>query len=81
MQVAINNTIYTQARMYAEQKGQNLNAMIERYLLLFIQQNNETTKKNIPDVVASLLGAGKAIEEDDLNGRKAYRRYLAEKYK
>ena len=61
MQVAISNNIYTQAQMYAERKGQDLSAMIERYLLLYIQRNNEAAKDEIPDVVASLLGAGKAI--------------------
>ena len=80
MQVAISNNIYTQAQMYAERKGQDLSAMIERYLLLYIQRNNEAAKDEIPDVVASLLGAGKAIEDDDLNGRKAYPRTLEEKY-
>lgn len=80
MQVAISNNIYTQAQMYAERKGQDLSAMIERYLLLYIQRNNEAAKDEIPDVVASLLGAGKAIEDDDLNGRKAYHQYLEEKY-
>ena len=80
MQVAISNNIYTQAQMYAERKGQDLSAMIERYLSLYIQRNNEAAKDEIPDVVASLLGAGKAIEDDDLNGRKAYHRYLEEKY-
>lgn len=80
MQVAISNNIYTQAQMYAERKGQDLSALIERYLLMFIQRNKAAAKEEIPDVVASLLGAGKAIENDDLNGRKAYHRYLEGKY-
>ena len=51
MQVAISNNIYTQAQMYAERKGQDLSAMIERYLLLYIQRNNEAAKDEILDEV------------------------------
>ena len=80
MQVAINNTIYNQAQVFARQKGQDISSMLERYLLLFIQRNNDSAKETVPDVVAGLLGAGKKIEDDDINGRQAYTRYLEEKY-
>ena len=80
MQVAIDSYIYSQAQAYAEQKGQDLNALIERYLLLLISRDHEASQDAVPDVIANLLGAGKPLEEDDINGRKAYMRYLEEKH-
>lgn len=38
-------------------------------------------KDGIPDIVLRLLGAGSEIDNEDLNGRKSYNRYLKEKYK
>ena len=34
----------------------------------------------IPTIVFSLLGAGAPLDEDDINGRKAYYAYLEKKY-
>ena len=34
----------------------------------------------VPDIVLSLLGTGDAVEEDDLNGRKAYYGHLEKKH-
>ena len=45
-----------------------------------IETSQELDKKQIPDVVLSLLGAGEPIDNDDINGRKAYQNYLSEKY-
>lgn len=39
-----------------------------------------TDKEAVPDIVLSLLGAGLAVADDDLNARKAYNEYLEEKY-
>lgn len=38
-------------------------------------------KDDIPDIVLRLLGAGSEIDNEDLNGRESYNRYLKEKYK
>ena len=34
----------------------------------------------MPDIVLSLLGAGAPLNDDDINGRKAYYAYLEKKY-
>lgn len=39
-----------------------------------------SSEHEIPDVILSLLGAAEPIDDDDLNGRKAYYQYLEEKY-
>lgn len=36
---------------------------------------------DIPDIVLRLLGAGSEVDNDDLDGRESYNRYLKEKYK
>lgn len=80
MEVSINANIYRQAQAYAQQKGLNLSKVIEDFLLHFIGKS-EKAEHPVPDVVLSLLGAGTPVDEDDLNGRKAYHEYLEEKYK
>jgi len=81
MNVAINNNIYRQASDYAQSQGLNLSEVIENFLLRFIGKSNATsTEKEVPDVVLSLLGAGEAVAEKDLNARKAYNDYLEKKY-
>lgn len=37
-------------------------------------------ENQIPEIILSLLGAAEPIDDDDLNGRKAYYQYLEEKY-
>ncbi len=82
MQVVIDGNIYSQAQAYAQQNGQNLNKLIENFLLLFIQRSNRAASEEpVPDVVASLLGAGLPLDAEDINGREAYSQYLEEKYK
>lgn len=81
MEIVINRNIYQQAQTYAQQQGLNLTTVIEDFLVRFIGKSQETADENIPDVVLSLLGAGEAVDDDDLNARKAYYQYLEEKYK
>ncbi len=81
MELAINRNIYRQAQAYAQQQGLNLTAVIENFLVRFIGKSQEDANENIPDVVLSLLGAGEAVDAEDLNGREAYYQYLEEKYK
>ena len=80
MKVAINSKLYQQAPVYAQKKGLNLTAVIESFLLRFID-NSKTDEQPVPDVVLSLLGAGEPVANDDLNAREAYNEYLDEKYK
>ncbi len=39
-----------------------------------------TSDQPIPDAVRRLLGAGLPLDDDDLNGRKAYHQHLEEKH-
>ena len=80
MKVAINSKLYQQVSVYAQKKGLNLTAVIESFLLRFID-NSKTDEQPVPDVVLSLLGAGEPVANDDLNAREAYNEYLDEKYK
>jgi hypothetical protein len=74
--IKLNKQLVEEATAYARRKGQSLSSMLEDYL------SRITRKKEIdvPDIVLSLLGAGESIEDDDINGRKAYYKYLNEKY-
>ena len=80
MKVAINSKLYQQASVYAQKKGLNLTAVIESFLLRFID-NSKTDEQPVPDVVLSLLGAGEQIADSDINGRGEYYKFLEEKYK
>ena len=81
MDIAIDNKIYNQAQIYANQQGLNLSTIVEKFLLRFIGRSEIATTDSVPDIVLSLLGAGEPVADDDLNGRKAYNQYLEEKYK
>ena len=81
MEVAIDRNIYQQAQTYAQQKGINLTAVLENFLLRFIGKSQETADEAVPDVVLSLLGAGEPVSDDDLNASESYHQYLEEKYK
>ena len=72
MEVAIDNSIYQQAQTYAQQQGLSLTAIIENFLVRFVGQRQQAAQDAVPDVVLSLLGAGEAVAENDLNGREAY---------
>lgn len=76
MEVAINNNIYQKAQIYAQQQGLSLTTVIEGFLMRFIAKNNANNEQPIPDVVLSLLGAGKPIADDDMNAHKAYSRIV-----
>lgn len=80
MQVAINPNVYKQAQAYAQEHGLNLTNIIENFLMQFIGQN-KAIEQPVPDVVLSLIGTGKPLADDDLNGREAYYQYIEEKYK
>lgn len=81
--VYLNKEIVEQARIYAASKGESLSSIIEDYLnrLTFKYGQQETELDEVPDIVLSLLGAGTSVEEDDLNGRKAYYGHLEKKHK
>lgn len=82
MQVAINGNIYSQAQMYAQERGQDLSAMIENFLRSYIERSHTATKQQVPDIVSGLIGVAKpAAADDDINGRAAYASYLEEKYR
>ena len=83
MQVAINPNLYGTAQAYAEQKGLDLTLMIENFLKRFIsKEKSKTQEQDLPDIVASLLGAAQGeVAEEDLNGKEAYYQYIEEKYK
>lgn len=79
-QIHLNKNTVDKAIIYAQQRGLELSSIIENYLNRLIQQS-KATEEPIPDIVLSLLGAGEPLEEEDLNGRKAYHKYLEEKYR
>ena len=78
MEVAINKDIYQQAQAYARQQGLSLNAVIESFLVRYVWRSQAATEQPVPDIVLSLLGAGDAVSDDDLNAREAYYQYLDE---
>jgi len=80
MQIAINPTLYGSAQTYAEKRGLDLSAIIEKFLERLISSQETTTEQDVPDVVLSLLGAGEQVAKEDINGRDAYYHYLEEKY-
>ena len=83
MQIAINPNLYGTAQAYAEQKGLDLTLMIENFLKRFIsKEKSKTQEQDLPDIVASLLGAAQGeVADDDVNGKEAYYQYIEEKYK
>ena len=81
MEIAINNNIFQKAQSVAQDRGQNLTAVIENFLTHFIGKDvadDDTTR--VPDVVLSLLGSVEPTGHDDINERTAYYQYLEEKY-
>lgn len=79
-EIHLDKNLVDKAVAYATRKGENLTSLIESYLSRLVQQEN-ASEEAIPDIVLSLLGAGDAVAEDDLNGREAYHNYLEEKYR
>ena len=80
VQIRLEKNVAKSATAYAHQKGMDLSALIESYLVRLTKIHAQTETDEIPDVVQSLLGAGAPVDEDDLNGRKAYYSYLAQKH-
>lgn len=64
-------------------KGKSLTSIIEDYLarLTFKGKKQELDLEEVPDIVLSLLGAGAPLDDDDINGRKAYYDYVEKKHK
>jgi hypothetical protein len=82
VQVSLDKRIVDEAMIYAHNKGVALSSMIEDYLSHITRKEKVVFNGvEIPDIVLNLLGAGEPVEEDDINGRKAFYSYLEEKYK
>ncbi len=81
MEVSINNKVYQEALLYAQQQGLSLPSVIENFLIRFIGKSQEKEQEAVPDIVLSLLGAIPKEESTDINDRDSYYRYLEEKYK
>lgn len=79
-QIKLDKNVVDKAIAYAHQKGVDLSSLIEDYLNRLMQQA-EAEEEAIPDIVLSLLGAGQSVDEEDINGREAYQKYLEEKYR
>lgn len=64
-------------------KGKSLTSIIEDYLarLTFKGKKQDLDLEEVPDIVLSLLGAGAPLDDDDINGRKAYYDYVEKKHK
>lgn len=77
--ISLDKRIVDDARLYAKRQGISLSELIERYLSRIISKDKSATA-GIPDKVLSLLGAGEPVDEDDINGRKAYHGHLKRKY-
>ena len=76
--------LFEDAQKYANRKGTDLTKLVESYLkrLLKKEKKVEHEELEIPDMVMSMLGVvpSDSIDADDINGRKAYRKHLEEKY-
>ena len=81
MDVVINKEIYQKASVYANRHGVSLATIIEKFLMNFIIRNERTNEQQIPEIVNSLLGAGISADNNDLNARKAYYKYIEDKHK
>ena len=79
MEVAINSSIYRQAQTRAKEQGLNLSTLIENFLVRFVSKGT-AQQEAVPDVVLSLLGAGRA-PDGSKSEQEAYYQYLEEKYK
>ena len=54
--------------------------MMKNKVLIDKVMNTILHQDEIPAIVFSLLGAGAPLDDDDMNGRKAYYAYLEKKY-
>ena len=82
--LTLDKYLFEDAQKYANRKGTDLTKLVESYLkrLLKKEKKVEHEELDIPDMVMSMLGVvpSDSIDGDDINGRKAYRKHLEEKY-
>lgn len=85
MQVAINPTLYGDARVFAEKRGLNINQMIDDFLVNFVQNISKTEKKEktrtieiSPRVASLLTGYSWDVSDEELDDMRY--KYLAEKF-
>lgn len=76
--IRLNKELVDKAQAYATAEGKSLSSIIEDFLSRFTSSREET--EEIPDIVLSLLGAGDPVDDDDINGRKAYYGHLEQKH-
>lgn len=81
--IHLNKEIVDKAQRYAASEGKSLTSIIEDYLarLTFKGKKQDLDLEEVPDIVLSLLGAGVPLDDDDINGRKAYYDYVEKKHK
>lgn len=81
--IHLNKEIVDKAQRYAASEGKSLTSIIEDYLarLTFKGKKQDLDLEEVPDIVLSLLGAGASLDDDDINGRKAYYDYVEKKHK
>lgn len=81
--IHLNKEIVDKAQRYAASEGKSLTSIIEDYLvrLTFKGKKQDLDLEEVPDIVLSLLGAGAPLDDDDINGRKAYYDYVEKKHK
>ena len=82
--LTLDKYLFEDAQKYANRKGTDLTKLVESYLkrLLKKEKKVEHEELDMPDMVMSMLGVvpSDSIDADDINGRKAYRKHLEEKY-
>ena len=76
--IRLNKELVDKAQAYATAEGKSLSSIIEDFLSRLTSSRAET--EEIPDIVLSLLGAGTQVDDDDINGRKAYYGHLEQKH-
>ena len=81
--IHLNKEIVDKAQRYAASERKSLTSIIEDYLarLTFKGKKQDLDLEEVPDIVLSLLGAGAPLDDDDINGRKAYYDYVEKKHK
>ena len=85
MQVAINPTLYGDARVFAEKRGLNINQMIDDFLVNFVQNISKTEEKEktrtieiSPRVASLLTWYSWDVSDEELDDMRY--KYLAEKF-
>ena len=76
--IRLNKELVDKAQAYATAEGKSLSSIIEDFLSRLTSSREET--EEIPDIVLSLLEAGAQVDDDDINGRKAYYGHLEQKH-